>query len=258
MKIHLQSDTHVEMGPTMPPAVASDLTICAGDNGLLGNLPQLKKYFDMIREGAEDIIWVLGNHEFYHSNYDEALLIAEKFAKEEGIYLMDEALGTDNLELNGVKFWGSTLWTDLKGGDYFVVDKIGHGFNDCYVIGKDREDEKGSFSSHDMMEINARTREKINWDADVIITHHCPLVVKHRNYPLDDITYGFCNTGLEEQIINTNVKYLLYGHTHDSTNFDCGGTNIISNQHGYARESWQTGETMYEDCGYDPRLIIEI
>jgi len=254
MKIHLQSDTHIEMGPAIGPSVASDVAVCAGDIGLINNLGDLEKYFNMIKETTNDVIWVLGNHEFYHSEYHQALDDANNFANKHGIHLLDEALGTENLEIDGVTFWGSTLWTDLKDGDWFVVKRIGHGLSDFVVI----RDGAGIFTAQQTMEINFRTREKINWDADVIITHHCPIMMEHRRFPMSEITYGFCNDGLEEQIMACNAKYWMYGHTHDSVFKDLNGTGVVSNQQGYSRSSWQTGEITYEDCKFDPGMILEL
>ena len=258
MIIHLQSDTHTEMGPAIGQACASDVTICAGDNGAFAKPDNLARYFDQIRECCDDIIYVLGNHEFYHGNYDDTLTAADKFAKEHGIHLLDEALGTADLELDGVKFWGSTLWTDLKEADHFVVDKVGHGMNDYYVISKTVDGKEGAFTAHDTMEINRRTREKINYNADIIITHHCPIVVEHKRFPINDITYGFCNTGMESQLEACKAKYWVYGHTHDSRRVDINGTTVISNQQGYMKQTWQTREIQYEDAGFDSKLTIEI
>lgn len=253
-KIHIQSDTHVELGPHIGSTCISDITVCAGDNGTFAQSDKLARYFDDIRKNTDEIIYVLGNHEFYHGDYQETLTLADKFAKEHGIHLLDETFGTQDLELNGIKFWGSTLWTDMKEGDWFVKNKIGNGFNDFHIVTNgDR-----NFSYQDTIDINTRTREKINWDADIIITHHCPMVIEHRRFPVDDITYGFCNTGLEKQIEESNIKYWIYGHTHDSRCVDVNGTTVISNQQGYMRASWQTGEVMYEECHFDPNLIIEI
>jgi len=254
MKIHLQSDTHIEAGPAIGTSVASDVAVCAGDIGLINNPKDLKKYFDMMKESTDHLIWVLGNHEFYHSDYHKALDYANDFAAKEGIILMDEALGTENHVIDGVTFWGSTLWTDLKDGDWFVVKSVGHGMNDFYVI----HDGDKAFTAQKSMEINYRTREKINWDADVIISHHCPVVIEHRRFPISETTYGFCNDGLEQQIMDCKAKYWFYGHTHDSVYKDLDGTKLVSNQQGYQRASWQTGEVSFEDCGFDPALILEL
>ena len=258
MKISLESDLHVEMGPNIGYAKSSHVHICAGDIGTIRNLPQLKKYFDSVKEHTDHIIYVLGNHEFYDHDYPVALAEAYDFAEKEGIHLMDEALGTDNLVIDGVTFWGSTLWTDLNNSDWHVVQKIGHGMNDFHVIGNSTKGEGAGFSAPDSVAINKRTRKKINWDADVIITHHHPLLRVHSRFPMSDITYGFCNTGLEDLIWDSKVKLWLFGHTHDSTYEDLNGTKVVSNQQGYPRRAWQTGEMTYENAGFDPSLILEI
>ena len=256
--ISLESDLHIEMGTNIGYNKPSDVHVCAGDIGLLNNLDQLKRYFDGAKEHTDRVIWVLGNHEFYNSDYPEALDIANEFATKEGIHLLDEALGTENLVIDGVTFWGSTLWTDLNNADWVVMQKIGHGMNDFHIIGNSAKGEGAGFTAHDSIEINKRTREKINWDADVIITHHHPLYRKHNRFPLSDITYGFCNTGLDQQILDSKAKLWLFGHTHDSSYEDMNGTRVVSNQQGYPRRSWQTGDVTYEDCGFDPGLILEI
>ena len=205
---------------------------------------------------ADDVIWVLGNHEFYHSNYQEALDDAYEFAVNKGIILMDEVYGTENHVIDGVKFWGSTLWTDLNNNDWFASRKV-QGFNDFHVI----HDEGALFRVATTYEINQRTREKINWDADVVITHHCPILLEHRRFPISDITYGFCNTGLEEQIMDSNIKYWMFGHTHDSRAEDLNGTLVVSNQQGYPMAydgDPFSGKISYEDPHFDPALILEI
>lgn len=243
MKITLESDLHIEFGKNKGYLESGDVHVCAGDIGLLTNLDQLKRYFDSVRAHADKIIYVLGNHEFYHSDYQKALTIADNFCKEEGIYLMDEALGTDNLEIDGVTFWGSTLWSDLDNDDPIVKNIVGNAMNDFRVI--------DGLSVQDSVDINTRTREKINWDADVIITHHCPIILVHKDFPFSEITYGFCNTGLVDKIMDSSVKHWIYGHTHDSRNEDLRGTQVVSNQQGYPR-TWGWDEN------FDQRMVIEV
>ncbi len=255
---------HTEMGPWMPPSVSSDVVICAGDIGVLNNLDTLEKYFDDVWKTTDNVIWILGNHEFYHGEYDECLRIAQDFAKARGIHLLDEAIGTENLEIDGVTFWGSTLWTDFNSNDWFAKNRVGRNLNDFHVVNKERFDGKfTNFNTEDALEINVRTREKINWDADVVITHHVPALIEHRRFPLDDITYGFCNTGLEEQIKASNIKFWVYGHNHDSMYIQdkerFGDTILLSNQQGYYNRWGTPGDYDYEDTGgFDPALTFEV
>ena len=258
MKIHIQSDTHIETGgPIIEPAVISNVTICAGDIGLIDDLLALERYFNKIKETTDHVIWVLGNHEFYYNSYNKALNDAKEFADRHNIHLMDIELGTDNLTIDGVTFWGSTLWTDLAQGDWFAKTQVNKNFSDFYVIKNDSNFASRNWHVDDTIDINRRTREAINWNADVIITHHCPIMIDNPRFPLSPTTYGFHNTGLEEQIVDCKAKYWVFGHTHHTVNVDVNGTLVISNQHGYSSKS-MNGDDIFETTDYDPHLIIEI
>jgi len=250
LSIHLSSDIHLEFTDEFPEPPVADVGIFAGDIGLVSDLERLGDFFTEMKTRYEHIIWIMGNHEFYHMDYTQALKDAESLSKKLGIHLMDIELGTDNLEIDGVKFWGSTLWTDFKNEDWFVQRKSKETINDFHNI---KVGESRSLSVIEVANINKRTREAINWDADVIITHFAPVVVPHPNFPLNDLSYYFCNTGLEEQIINSDVKIWMYGHTHHSTDFVLGDTRVIANCHGF-KSRW----SISEGSGYDPDLIIEI
>lgn len=245
-------------GGTIEGMVCSDVTVCAGDIGLINNLLGLEKYFNAIKENTDHVIWVLGNHEFYHYFHKQGLEVAYEFAQRHGIHLLDEFLGTDNLEIDGVKFWGSTLWTDCKQNDWHAKKKIGDALYDFEVIMNDHGFANKTFHVDDSVEINTRTRAKINWDADVVITHHMPIMITNPKFEHNDFSYAFGNTGLEEQILNSKIKYWLYGHTHHSTSMDMNGTLVVSNQHGYVRPAWDGADAFKENAGFDPHFILEI
>lgn len=256
MRIHLQSDMHLEFGSGSDGNVASDVCVCAGDIGLLCDSHQRKlllEHFKGRKDLAEHVIWVLGNHEFYDMDYNEGLAFAADLADQAGVILMDEALGTDNQVIDGVTFWGTTLWSDAKGDDWFARKKIADGINDFYSI----KDGVRNFSVHKMQEINRRSREKINWDADVCVTHFPPIVIPHPEFSLTDLSYYFYNTRLDQQICDSNIKLWLSGHTHHSAVVELEGTICASNQHGYVR-NYTDGQKWLEQSGFDPGFILEI
>jgi predicted phosphodiesterase len=255
MLIHLQSDTHLEVDLHSTPdygGAVADVIVCPGDIGLIIRPNQLKVYFDRMHQYGEHVIWVLGNHEFYHAEYHKALDNAWKIAESAGVHLMDVEYGTQDLEIDGVKFWGSSLWTDLNAGDAYTMEQVGSALRDFYVTDFKTDFEDRLLATEDVLAINAKTRDTINWDADVCISHHSPALVPNSKFALSTITYGFCNTGLDQQIADSNVKAWLYGHTHQSTEFDLNGTRVIANCVGYQTNSYN------EDAGFDPNLIIEI
>ena len=249
MKIHLSSDIHLEFTDTFPECPVADVGVFAGDIGVVHDLDRLEKFFKMMQERYEHIIWVLGNHEFYHMDYNKALNDAKLFSDKMGIHLMDIEFGTDNLEIDGVKFWGTTFWTDLNNSDWFAKSATKRMINDYFHI----RDTKKAFTVSKSEEINQRSREMINWNADVIITHHAPIVIPHPNFEFSDVSWSFYNSGLEDKITNSNVKLWLYGHTHHSADIDLNGTRVISNCHGF-HSRW----SISEGSGYNPDLIIEI
>lgn len=242
MKIHLISDLHIEGGYPRWPDVDADLCVLAGDIGVARKPALYRTYLEGIKKNFRYVILVLGNHEFYGFGYQDTLDTMKKMCDELGVILMDVELGTDNIVLDGVTFWGSTLWTDLKENDWFVRQKVKNGLNDFRVI--------SDFGIQKVLDVHLKTVDRINWDADVIITHHMPILRKHSRFEIDDITYGFNCTTLEQKIWDSKVKYWLYGHTHDNRSFDLDGTIVVTNQTGYG------GERM--GVAYDPKFLIEV
>lgn len=243
MKIHLMSDMHIERGYSIESqSVSADICVLAGDICIAAKPDLYRLFLQRIKPNYQHIILVLGNHEFYHAPYQHTLDVMRALADECGVHLMDVALGTDNLTLDGVKFWGSTLWTDLNNNDWFARQRVKNSLADFKVIGE--------FDISKHLDLHLNTVEHINWDADVIITHHMPILRKHSRFEITDMSYGFGCTNLEQQIHDSNVKLWLHGHTHDNCEFDLNGTRIISNQVGYS------GEIMIKP--YNPELIIEV
>ena len=242
MKIHLISDLHIEGGYPKWPDVDADVCVLAGDIGIAAKPNLYKTYLQGIKNHFRYVILVLGNHEFYHSTYQDTLDTMKALADECHVHLMDVEYGTDNLELDGVKFWGSTLWTDLNDNDWFARQKVKSSMNDFMVI-KD-------FHVQKYLDLHLKTVDRINWDADVIITHHMPILRKHSRFEIDNVTYGFNCTKLEQQIRDSKVKHWLYGHTHDNRRFDLDGTDVVTNQAGYGGE--------YMTQRYDPKFLIEV
>ena len=249
LSIHVTSDIHLEFTDEFPDCPEADVGIFAGDIGVVNDLERLGDFFTEMKKRYKHIIWVLGNHEFYHMDYKQCLTDAKSMADKLGIHLLDIEF-EPNLEIDGVTFWGSTLWTDFNKSDWFAKRAVGNGLNDYNLI---RVGGVRKITVTEIENINLRTRKAINWDADVIITHHAPLVVPHPKFPFEDISWGFYNNGLEQRIMDSNVKLMIYGHTHWSTDFDLAGTRIVANCHGFMSR-W----AMSEGSNYDPDLIIEI
>lgn len=244
MKIHVLSDLHLESQhfPDYAPAplVTGDVCILAGDICTISRPWLLTEYFSRIKDQFDKVLYVLGNHEFYRMSYDAALDQALTLCETAGVHLLDTALNTQEFTYKGKTFWGSTLWTDF--GEREHERAVEYGLNDYLLI--------GDFTTDRAYSIYKSTVEKIKWDADVIITHHMPILREHSRFPIGPITYGFCATTLEDKIAASSIKYWLYGHTHDNAHYKVGNTQIMSNQVGYPREPLK--------MQYDEHLILPL
>lgn len=240
MKICLVSDTHIHNSLPPMPEVEADVCVLAGDIGVLKYDDLYSVFLSKLRERFPSVILVLGNHEFYDLEYRDAFKKAVELTKKNDVHLLDVFLGTQNLEIGGVHFWGSTLWSDLNKGDYFARQAALNNISDTKII--------KNFTIAIMLETFWATESQINWDADVAISHYRPILRKHSDLPFSDNTYGFCATTLTDKIYESKIKFWMHGHTHDNVTDDVGGTMIVSNQLMGACNSRP----------YDPKFFVEV
>ena len=240
MKIHPVSDVHLGGAGAPPlPKYRRDVCILVGDIGEIDSR-LYRWYLTEIRKRFKHVIMVMGNHEYYGVTFAEGLERAQEITKEFDIHLLDVNLGTENLVIDGVTFWGSTLWTDFNKNDFFARNAFVNNLNDSKII-------KG-FTADESLRQHQISVEKINWNADVVISHHRPIFRKHIDLEISDNTYSFCCTTLEDRIYDSKIKYWFFGHTHDNSCIDVGGTKVVSNQVNCSRNGPQ----------YDPKFFVEI
>ena len=224
------------------PMVAGGTCVLAGDIGSPQRPKYYRDYLLKLKDQFEHVILVLGNHEFYEMEYVATLEAMKKIADKTGVILMDIELGTENITIDGVTIFGSTLWTDFDNNNPNVKYRVGRSLNEYFLV--------ANFDTDRALEIHNRTVEKINWNAYLVVTHHMPILREHSKFPIDDVTFGFCCNDLEQKIIDSNIKYWFYGHTHDNDSYEVGKTQVISNQQGYRME--------FLSKEYDPNFSIEL
>ncbi|WP_296592134.1 metallophosphoesterase [Methylophaga sp.] len=237
MKFQLFSDLHLEMGDSfIPPDSDADVIILAGDiNTGLKGLEYAEK---LIKQFNKDVIYVPGNHEFYR--YDIMILREEMqlFAKAHPkLHLLDNNMVT----IHGVRFIGSTLWTDyaLDGSrdKQKTMDFIGFYLNDHRLIknGDQRFTPQDALALH--IEAKSFLQLKLSEPFEgktVVVTHHAPsLFCHHPDFEMDEMAAAFISD------CDDLLKYAdvwCFGHTHANVDMDINGCRVLSNQKGYFRE----------------------
>jgi hypothetical protein len=262
MKIAILSDLHLESRKySIHQAVLEcNVIVLAGDiapgsRGLLWAM-------DILPHTNAEIIYVPGNHEFYHFDIQQIReqLKAMCDAYQAGpagnrVHLLDDA----EVIIGGVRFLGSTLWTDfiLYGieNQQDCITDAGMYLNDFRLV----RNGQWNFSPKDSIELHRKSlaflEHKLKVDTyagnTVVVTHHAPsfgsVVPRYAKDPI-----SACFASNLDHLLGYS-RYWLHGHMHDSLNYEVKGTKIVCNPRGYGRP---TGNQ--ENDNFQHALILEV
>jgi predicted phosphodiesterase len=250
MRIHVLSDLHLEIAAYQAHPVECDVVVLAGD---IANHAQGIEWGRHIWPDKE-ILYVPGNHEFYRLDRTETLQQMRVCARDLGVHLLDN----NEVVINGVRFLGSTLWTDFNlFGEELKKSAMSEGekyLNDFRLI---REQDK-VFSPARSIQLH---KESLTWlsaklnesfvGKTVVITHHLPSErsVAER---YKQILTSACFASNLDDLMGHSVLW-IHGHTHDSFDYALHGTRIVCNPRGYCRNP-----DMPENKEFNPTLVVKI
>ena len=267
MKIQLLSDLHLEHSHRHPPFVLpptdADVVVLAGDidNGT--------RAIDWAEKTFSDrtVLYVPGNHEYYDAELQTAAAALKVRAQRStNVRLLDN----DELTIDGVRFLGSTLWTDfeLYGRQKmeqviaeslkYVVDFRKIRMGDGYLTPGQTVD----LHRDAMAFLQARLETPFSGKT-VVITHHAP----HPGSVHPRWGGTLSNAAFVSDLTRLMGKSALWfhGHTHDSFDFAVRGTRVLANPMGYRTSNWREARTpdsnlqvTTENSCFDPRLVVEI
>jgi len=232
LRLNILSDLHVEFGDFDLPDVGADVVVLAGDIhvGSRG----LKWVFD---QGFQvPVIYVLGNHEFYHDNFPGLIDRVRRNAVGTNVLVLEN----DSVEIGGLRFFGCTLWSDMDlfGDPDVATAAAAGGMNDYQLICNSetyrRLTPKETVAWHNQSVKKLREFvEAGDPDRSVVVTHCAPsiqsLPERYRAHPL---TPAFASN-MESLILEYQPRLWIHGHIHDSCDYKIGKTRIVCNPRGY-------------------------
>jgi len=254
MKLAIYSDLHCEFETWIPPKETSnaDVVILAGDihigvRGLIWARENFK----------QPIIYVIGNHEYYRSNYQKLNKQLKEKASELGIHLlMDSSVVIDN-----ILFVGATLWTDFKlySTQYNSQIAAQYGMTDYKSIRYNQGGKYRKLTPPDTTRMHITSLQFIKTELNekkhhksVVITHHAPSEESiPEEYKASELSPGYASN-IEQDIINMKHSPILWvhGHTHNNVDYTIGKTRVLSNQRGYSPS--------HLNENFDERFIVDI
>ena len=260
LKIQLLSDIHLETHPhwRATPVPGADLLVLAGDIGSYQGGSRLEgddfglEHFSPLRGWPTPVLFVPGNHEYDALDFDAAHERLRATCERLGIHWLER----QTLVLGGVRFVGTTLWTDFD------------------ALGSDEKSRTKAFrAANYYLQKTGTTRDAQPWLAEgiraqalacqqwlraalaepfdgstVVVTHFAPsLHSADPRYGHTPGTAGFCNA-LDDLL--PQARLWLHGHLHAPSDYVHQGCRVVANPLGYARKN--------EQALHRPNLLIEL
>jgi hypothetical protein len=227
----------------------ADVVVLAGDIGLgTEGVEWANRAFSV------PVVYVPGNHEFYHGEIRSVLSAMHRAAAEQV-----HVLSNDSVEIGRVRFLGSTLWTDFNLYGYTrgiearrLARQVMPDFSCIELSGRPFTPE-ASVTLH-MASRNWLEAALLEGDSDrtVVVTHHVPcgrsIASRFLDGPVSVLNPAFASN--LDRLMGHSALW-VHGHTHDSFNYQVGITRVICNPRGYVDEELNPGfdQNMGVDLG---------
>lgn len=237
MKIQIASDLHFEIWRRFMPDPADqfasdetrDLLVLAGD--ITDGNRQFGVSFIRRELQISPVIYVPGNHEYYHA----ARRDTERFWRacagdNEGFYYLND----ETVDIGGLRFYGAEWCSDFWGQPPIQFHNI---IEDFHVT--------SGWDTYAHLAEHKRITEAIAALAgkvDVIITHFPPTLeaIDQALYAGDKNNPYFVNDA-EPLVRYVRAKLWVSGHTHSPFDYQVGNTRVVGNPRGYPGEDPRPG-----------------
>jgi len=229
MKIRLLSDVHHEFyeDPRLYANKGEDVLVVAGD--LHVGHDKCWRALKQFGDHTQHIVYVPGNHEYYHQSMAEFDYYIKRFSEGTNIHFLNPGRAT----IDGITFIGAALWTNF-GGNAFNQVICTQRINDFRVI----KNFNGDICTQLYNKHAAYIKDQYEAVSGkkVIVTHFLPdhaCVAPQYRGP-DIVNHYFANN-LGSWIAELSDTTWLFGHTHDCVDIKIGDTRVVANPYGYNR-----------------------
>ena len=271
MKVALASDVHLEFGPiSLDNTEGADVLILSGDicvakdvmdrddNGIFDRFSRsntIHTFFQECCERFPHVVYVVGNHEHYHGDYNDTItILRNRFGYLANLHILDKEM----VQLGGVSFIGGTLWTDMNKEDSITLLHMKGMMNDFRCVDNSKNvvnfktfDEDNNvvfktraakFTPEDAVVDHRAMLEYIRLMIEgkfdqkfVVVGHHSPSKLSTKpQYEDEVIMNGGYSSDLSEFILDhPQIKLWTHGHTHHKFDYMIGSTRIVCNPRGY-------------------------
>lgn len=253
MKLHVVSDLHLSVAGFELPATDADLIVLAGD------IARPAEACAWAQRLGKPVIYVAGNHEFYGGSLDGTLAALRQHSANTPVHVLEEEAWV----VNGVRFLGTTLWSDFA-----IADADGpraRAEEQALALIRDfsriRADSASDrlFSPADSIALFRRSAAWLQRQLEqtfdgptVVITHHAPSARSiHPRFAGSPLNASFVSDA-EHLMGGERARLWIHGHTHDSFDYTVAGTRVLCNPRGYAKNG------AVENAAFDAQLVVSV
>lgn len=227
-KIAYCSDIHLEwtkLSEGLQNEEGADLLILAGDICVAIEAEKYLRFFEETCGNFHQVLYIPGNHEHYMGHIDDTVKnLRNKLGHINNLCIANN----HEYDYYGIKIWMGTLWSDMSRNDPLIMEQCRMTINDYNYISCG-EGYTRNLSPSDTVKLFEETVDLINYNADIVVTHHAPSYQATHPRFRYSTTSGAFYSNLDKKIYDSNIKYWIYGHVHYNTEFEIGGTKVMSN-----------------------------
>lgn len=253
MRCTYLSDLHFESEEFLPRFRGGDVVIVAGDlcharcldpertdKYSVAQRTRVLRFVEAARGKFTRVLLIAGNHEHYDGVFQDTHGFLRQHLP--GVTVLEN----ECVEIDGRRFFGSTLWSDFAGrsaavlatirrrmGEYFFVKMRAAGSG---IAGASKFRPEDALAAHDIALAALRASLAVGASKKtIVITHHAPSRLGANPVALGNGLDGAYFSELDREIgLFDRVPVWVHGHTHVARSYRIGATVVRSNARGFA------------------------
>jgi len=252
MRCHYLSDLHLERQDFHWTLPRGDVLVVAGDlcnarclapggsdSYSTRQRDRVLRFIDRARTNFAHVVLVPGNHEHYDGVFDTTAALLKQHLP--GVAVLDD----EAVALDGVNFFGATLWTDFEGRSQAAMDRVRRRCGEFFFVKKERRGNDGTASQTRFQPEDALAAFDNAWNVlqrhlaqrkgpTVVITHHAPSRLGLNGDHADNGLDAAFASDLDTHIASLHgVPAWIHGHTHVRRTYRIGDTTLRTNCRGF-------------------------